>query len=255
MGLSRSSGGRGWQASGSLASDEVLRSLRSSASSRILCLPVLSVSRSLSLAPGPPPQPLSPRSLLHHLDLPKMRTAFLASLLALASFVAAAPVTVVEETAVDVAAAVEPSADLAFEDSTGPSRPGSSRASRLAVAHHSRARRGRPRPRQARQQVLQGVAVQELDPQGCSAHLLEQEVRVECVALARSLLPLVGSVALTALISYRVQQRLHQVGQPVQQEQELVLVLCLEQEGRQPLDLQLLLWQGYLVHCASPVLL
>jgi len=47
-----------------------------------------------------------------------MRTAFLASLLALASFVAAAPVTVVEETAVDVAAAVEPSADLAFEDST-----------------------------------------------------------------------------------------------------------------------------------------
>merc|ERR1712000_783387 len=84
----------------------------------VLCLPVLSVSRSLSLAPGPPPQPLSPRSLLHHLDLPKMRTAFLASLLALASFVAAAPVTVVEETAVDVAAAVEPSADLAFEDST-----------------------------------------------------------------------------------------------------------------------------------------
>merc|ERR1712093_388494 len=83
----------------------------------ILCLGVLSVSRSLSLAPGPPPQPLSPRSLLHHLDLPKMRTAFLASLLALASFVAAAPVTVVEETAVDVAAA-EPSADLAFEDST-----------------------------------------------------------------------------------------------------------------------------------------
>ncbi|GAA5898217.1 hypothetical protein JCM8208_000186 [Rhodotorula glutinis] len=45
-----------------------------------------------------------------------MRTAFLASLLALASFVAAAPVAVVDETA--VAPAVEPSADLAFEDSS-----------------------------------------------------------------------------------------------------------------------------------------
>lgn len=51
-----------------------------------------------------------------------------------------------------------------------------------AVADVHPPRRDRQPPREARQLVLQGVAVQELDPQQGVAHLLEQEVRLECVA-------------------------------------------------------------------------